>query len=160
MMYTHQRPMLMLPRPSSAAAASQTCAAGTLRRASRAVSRMYDGHLASTGLTTTQFSLLSALARHGEPVALMALADEQVLERTSLYRALNPLAREGLVRLIGLTGRRAKKVALTARGRRKVARALPHWQRAQDEFLGQVGEAAWHRLSAQLAGIAHSGRDP
>ncbi len=159
MVYAHQSPMPMPSRPASTAAASRTCAAGTLRRASRAVSRMYDGHLASTGLTTTQFSLLSALARQGAPVALMALAKEQVLERTSLYRALHPLARAGLVRVIGLTGRRAKKVELTARGRRKVARALPHWQRAQDAFLDRVGEAAWHRLSAQLVGIAHAERD-
>ncbi|HKV51043.1 MAG TPA: helix-turn-helix domain-containing protein [Gemmatimonadaceae bacterium] len=149
----------MSPKPVSAKTASQTCAAGTLRRASRAVSRMYDGHLASTGLTTTQFSLLSALARHGEPVALMTLASELVLERTSLYRALHPLARDGFVRLLGLTGRRAKKVELTGRGRQKVARALPHWQRAQNEFLEHVGNAAWNRLSAQLVDIARPERD-
>ena len=147
-----------MPTKRSYAAATVACAAGTLRRASRAVSRVYDGWLAATGVTTTQFSLLSALARHRAPVALTALAEEQVLERTSLYRALNPLSREGLVRLIGQEGRRAKEVELTASGRRKVARALPRWQRAQDQFLRHVGEAAWRRLSAQLAGIARSGR--
>lgn len=144
----------------SAAASSLTCAAGTLRRASRAVSRRYDVLLANAGLTTTQFSLLSALQRHGEPISLTALADEQVLERTSLYRALSPLSRAGLVRLIGEKGRRAKEVELTARGRQRIARALPHWQKAQNEFLEQFGRSAWHRLSAQLIAIARPNREP
>jgi DNA-binding MarR family transcriptional regulator len=144
--------------PSAAAAATQICAAGTLRRASRAVSRLYDSRLARAGLTTTQFSLLSALARDGEPVSLTALANEQVLERTSLYRALAPLSREGLVRLIGEKGRRAKGVELTARGRQRIARALPHWQKAQDEFLEHFGDSAWNRLSAQLVSIARPDR--
>lgn len=145
-------------RASAAATASQTCAAGTLRRASRAVSRLYDTRLTNAGLTTTQFSLLSALERHGEPVSLTALAEEQVLERTSLYRALNPLSREGLVRLIGEKGRRAKEVELTGRGRQRVARALPHWQKAQDEFLEHFGVSAWNRLSPQLVAIARPDR--
>ena len=124
------------------------------------MSRLYDSRLARAGLTTTQFSLLSALERHGAPVSLASLADEQVLERTSLYRALNPLSREGLVRLTGQKGRRAKEVELTARGRQRIARALPHWQEAQDEFLEHVGQSAWQRLSAQLVDIARPAREP
>jgi len=140
-------------RTISSNSASQVCAAGTLRRATRAVARMYDSRLARVGLTTTQFSILRALGQHGMPVPLSRLADEQVFERTSLYRALEPLQRDGLVMLDGQEGRRAKTATLTARGRRLVARALPHWREAQAEFLGHVGKPAWARLSAQLISI-------
>lgn len=135
------------------------CAAGTLRRATRSVTRFYDSRLATAGLTTTQFSLLRALERHGGPVPLSHLADEQVLERSSLYRALEPLRREGLVKLNATPGRRAKEVVLTARGRQRIRRALPRWREAQNAFLKQFGRSAWDTLSSQLGAIVDAARE-
>jgi DNA-binding MarR family transcriptional regulator len=137
--------------------ATTKCAAGTLRRASRSIARLYDGHLARAGLTTTQFSLLTQLEGHGQPVPLSQLAEEQVFERTSLYRALAPLEREGLVRVTAGRGR-TKQAALTARGVRRVARARQHWQSAQDAFLAQFGRSAWNTLAAQLGDIIETAR--
>jgi len=135
---------------------SRVCAAGTLRRASRSVSRFYDSRLSSAGLTTTQFSLLRALERHSEPIALTRLAADQVFERSSLYRALEPLRREGLVKLGAIAGGRAKEVELTARGRQRILRALPRWREAQNEFLKQFGRSAWGTLSTQLVAIVEA----
>src|SRR6185437_11279392 len=102
--------------PTSAAS---ICAAGTLRRATRSVARLYDSHLALAGLTTTQFSLLVALERRSKPTPLSELAAEQVFERTSLYRALTPLEREGLI-AFGAGRGRQKVVSLTAKGSRRI----------------------------------------
>lgn len=132
--------------PESAAA---KCAAGTLRRATRSVARLYDAHLARAGLTTTQFSLLRSLGRREDPTPLSELAEEQVFERTSLYRALEPLRREGLIALSAGPGR-SKQARLTPRGVRRVAEALPHWQEAQDAFLHEFGRSAWSSLAPQL----------
>jgi DNA-binding MarR family transcriptional regulator len=132
--------------------AAAQCAAGTLRRATRSVARLYDAHLARAGLTTTQFSLLVSLERRDGPVPLSALADEQVLERTSLYRALEPLDRDGLI-VFSAGGGRSKQAALTVRGRRRVAEARPHWQAAQDTFLEEFGRSAWSELAKQLSVI-------
>lgn len=142
-----------MPAPSAAT----KCAAGTLRRACRSIARLYDGHLARAGLTTTQFSLLTQLERHGEPVSLSQLAEEQVFERSSLYRALAPLQRDDLVRVTPGRGR-AKRVALTTRGVRRIAKARPHWQSAQDAFLDQFGRSAWTTLAAQLGDIIETAR--
>jgi DNA-binding MarR family transcriptional regulator len=133
-------------------AAAVACAAGTLRRATRSVSRLYDTHLARAGLTTTQYSLLVSLGRHGQPVPLTQLAEEQVFERTSLYRALEPLRREGLIVLTAGPGR-TKYAALTPRGERRMAAARPHWQAAQDAFLSEFGRSAWTGLARQLGDI-------
>jgi DNA-binding MarR family transcriptional regulator len=146
------------PAKLSSEAASHVCAAGTLRRATRSVARLYDSRLARVGLTTTQFSILRALSQHDTPVPLSRLAEEQVFERTSLYRALEPLRRDGLVKLGGEEGRKAKTASLTARGRRLVVRALPHWEEAQAAFLEHVGRPAWARLSAQLVSIVEIAR--
>jgi DNA-binding MarR family transcriptional regulator len=138
--------------------ASSTCAAGTLRRATRSVARLYDARLARAGLTNTQFSILRALERHGEPVPLSGLAQELVFERTSLYRALEPLRREGLITIVAGSNARAKETALTRRGHACIAKALPYWQEAQDAFLDQFGRSAWNVLAANLTEIVDAAR--
>ena len=138
--------------------ASSKCAAGTLRRASRSVARLYDSRLAQAGLTNTQFSILRALERHEAPVELSSLARTLVFERTSLYRALEPLRREGLVTIAaGATGR-AKAVTLTRQGHARIAKALPYWQEAQDAFLEQFGRRSWASLVAHLDEIVDVAR--
>jgi DNA-binding MarR family transcriptional regulator len=138
--------------------ASKACAAGTLRRATRSVARLYDGRLGRAGLTNTQFSILRALERHEQPVALSQLAQELVFERTSLYRALEPLRREGLITIGARSTGRAKETALTRRGHARIAKALPYWQEAQDAFLEQFGRSAWTTLAANLAEIVDAAR--
>jgi len=138
--------------------ASTKCAAGTLRRASRSVARLFDNRLAQAGLTNTQFSILRALERHERPVPLSHLAQELVFERTSLYRALEPLRREQLITIgAGSTGR-AKAAALTRRGRERIATALPFWQEAQDAFLQQFGRSAWRTLVPSLDEVVEAAR--
>jgi DNA-binding MarR family transcriptional regulator len=139
--------------------ASTKCAAGTLRRASRSVARLYDGRLARAGLTNTQFSILRALERHGKPVPLSHLAQELVFERTSLYRALEPLRREELITIAAGSTGRAKEAALTRRGRARIAKALPFWQEAQDAFLEQFGRSAWSTLVTNLDEIVDATRN-
>ena len=140
------------------APATDKCAAGTLRRASRSMTRVYDNRLSSVGLTTMQFSILRTLDRRDHPIPLSELADELAFERTSLYRALEPLAREGLV-VVTLDRGRGKRVGLTADGKRRVRQALPHWAAAQETFLDRFGRAAWNTLSAQLVAIVEIARD-
>jgi DNA-binding MarR family transcriptional regulator len=144
-------------RESTSAAASK-CAAGTLRRATRSIVRVYDARLADSGLTSTQFSLLRAIGRRDGPVLLTEIAEELVFERTSLYRTLEPLARDGLVAVTNAAPR-AKQVALTAKGIRRVEKALPLWQAAQEEFVGRFGRAAWNEFAAQLAEVVEIARD-
>ena len=126
------------------------CAAGTLRRASRSLTRLYDVHLARAGLTTTQLSILRTVQRHGGRMALGPLAADLVFERTSLYRALTPLRRGRLVIVKTGTDRRAKEVALTPRARRRIAAAMPHWAAAQRVVLDRFGRAAWLPFAEQL----------
>ena len=137
--------------------ATLKCAAGTLRRATRSITRVYDNRLAKVGLTTTQFSILRALEKYGRQVALTDLADELVFERTSLYRALEPLERDGLIAITAGAGR-AKLAALTPKGGRRIAQALPHWTAAQEAFLAQFGRSAWNTLAAQLVDIVDIAR--
>lgn len=129
--------------------AAAACACQGVRSAARAVSRLYESHLAPTGLTPTQFSLLVALNLRG-PTPLSRLAEQLVLDRTSLYRAVRPLVRRGQVRVGPGQDRREKEASLTGSGRRVLAEALPRWQAAQASLVATLGREAWETLSAGL----------
>lgn len=107
------------------------------------MARVYEGALAKAGLTSTQFAVLRALERQGGALPLSRLAEELVLERTSLYRAIAPLERDALVKVTGTEDRRAKALHLTPSGRRRIAAALPHWTKAHAAFVGGYGKGKW-----------------
>src|SRR5262245_66658020 len=75
------------------------CACEGLRRAARAVSKVYAGALASFGLTPTQLAILVATRLHGS-LPLSRLAEGMGLDRTSLYLAVRPLERKGYVQTL------------------------------------------------------------
>ena len=125
------------------------CACANLRRAARALSRSYEDALAAVDLSSTQMTVLMFLGRQG-PRALMQVADALEMDRTSLYRALRPLERRDLVRIRATADRRSKEVLLTVDGQRHLARALPHWKKAQDRFLASFGTSAWKELHGGL----------
>ena len=148
----------MRPPAITRTEASARCAVTLLRKASRAVARRYETELARAGLTATQMAILRALERRGALI-LSRLAEDLVLERTSLYRALRPLVAQRLVTVVS-RDQRSKQATLTAAGRRRIAAALPHWRRAQDRFIRDVGEREWPALVARLdALLAAFGRD-
>lgn len=132
------------------------CACSALRQASRAVSRHYEACLAPTGTTTTQYSILRHLQREGT-TPLRRIADALELERTSLYRAIAPLAEDDLVALrVDPDDARVKQATLTRKGVAKIREVRPHWQRAQDSFLAAVGAGEWTSVSKRLEELRDS----
>jgi DNA-binding MarR family transcriptional regulator len=145
-------------RPSSAtdaksvpapAAASPACACGRLRRATRALTQLYDDVLAPSGLRVTQFSLLRALARNG-PMRINELAAAQLLDRTALSRTLDPLVELGHVEIVRGQDARVRNVAITRAGTAALRAAEPLWTRAQKEVARRVGAAKLDALIETL----------
>src|SRR3989442_1115978 len=128
---------------------STPCFCNALRRASRAVSRLYDEELRSTGLRTTQYSLLSLLDRAGE-VRQRELSGQTLLDETTLTRALRPLVAGGWVAVRAGEDRREKWVAITAAGAAKLEQARPAGERAQQRMRSILAEEVWHELVAVL----------
>src|SRR3989442_5791619 len=85
-------------------------------QAARHVTQFYDECLATSGLRTTQLSILAKLKRLG-PLTINALARELVMDRTTLGRTMLPLERDGLIRIEdGTSDRRRKQLHLTRAG--------------------------------------------
>jgi len=125
------------------------CTAGNLRQALRAVAQFYDAVIGPSGLTVSQFSLLSNLAK-AEPMPIGALAGHMVMDRTTLTRNLKPLERAGFVETVPGTDRRARPIAITPAGEAALAAARPLWAEAQREIVGRLGIEDWAGLIGQL----------
>ena len=140
------------------AASSLPCACTTLRKASRALSRIYDEALAPAGLTVAQLGVLRAISRGpkgGEP--LSRLAETLVMDRTSLYRALGPMARSGWLLIKDAPKGRAKVVQLSNAGIRTTTRAAEYWEGAQSRVIGEFGIDRWANLQKAMTDLTALG---
>ena len=115
------------------------CACVRARRASRALTDVYDAALRPVGLKITQFSVLRTAARMA-PVSISALAEEMALDRSTLGRNLLLLKHRGLVRLGEADDLRERSVELTRRARGLLERAIPLWEAAQAKVERQLGK--------------------
>lgn len=135
-------------------APSPACTCFAVRRAARHITQAYDGHLAPTGLRTTQYSLLNALAANG-PGSLIAIARRMGLDRTTLGRNLRPLQRDGLVSIeVDPNDRRGRLLAITAAGQERLEQARICWAAAQAAFEARYGATETRDLHATLDAVS------
>lgn len=136
--------------PERAREIGRACSHFALRRATRAITRLYDDILRPTGLRATQFTVL-AIVRASEPATQNEIARIAQLDATTLTRAIRPLERRGLVRIApGRTDRRHRIVTSTAKGRRLLLAASSYWERAQTELAARMGDDEMLSLVAAL----------
>src|SRR5579885_2330875 len=88
------------------------CTCANLRRASRAVTRLYNRELKPDGIEVTQFTLLMALERTGE-ISQGRLGEILALDSTTLTRMLDLLKKRGWVRAKEGDDRRVRIFRLT-----------------------------------------------
>jgi DNA-binding MarR family transcriptional regulator len=120
----------------------RACAVMNFRQVTRAVTAQFDDALRSTGLRATQLNLLVVI-EGAFAVTVTELAAILAMERTTLTRNLKLLRARGLVE--------ADRIALTAKGRKAAAAALPLWEKAQAGIVTGLGEKRWVALLGDLA---------
>jgi len=136
---------------------AEICNCAALRQAARHVTQFYDQQLASAGLRTTQFSILAKLDRLG-PMTIGALAEQMVMDRTTLGRTVKPLERERLIEITeGRSDRRRKVLTLTDAGKARLRLAADAWAQAQDGFEAEYGRGAAKTLREMLLAVTACG---
>ncbi len=128
------------------------CACATIRRTDRVLTRFYDEILAPSGLYITQFTLLAALSQ-AAPVTIKRLAGILVMDRTTLTRNLEVLAKQRLVRIVEGEDRRMRLVHLTQEGEQALRRAWPLWQEAQAKIEHALGRERFEGLLTVLSAV-------
>ena len=144
-MQDEKNPGRALPEPA-------LCNCLALRQAARHATQLYDRHLAAEGLKTSQYSILAKLLRLG-PQSIGALAEMMVMDRTTLTRAVRPLARDKLVAIAPGEDERTRMVRITPAGEKRARAAAARWREAQKAFEAGYGAAAAEALRRDLARV-------
>ena len=129
------------------------CVCANVRRAARAITRLYNHELRSEKIEVTQFTLLMALDRTGD-ISQGKLGKFLALDSTTLTRVLKPLSRQGWIQEQEGDDRRVRIVRLTASGRAKLQHGLPHWKRAQAHIEDTLGESSMRNLEMLMTRVA------
>jgi DNA-binding MarR family transcriptional regulator len=115
---------------------------GSLRRASRALTQLYEQALRPLGLRATQLTILQVLARAGE-VSQGQLGEMLAMDSTTLTRTLDIMRRHGWTTARRGKDKRERRLRLAQAGELKLNRALPVWDRVQSRLRRQLGEKTW-----------------
>lgn len=126
------------------------CACYNLRKASRAVTQLFDEMLQPSGLRVTQFSILVVICILGS-ATISRLAETLVTDRTTLTRNLKPLEKQGLIKTVPGEDRRMRVISLTDEGRKALIAAFPLWKQAQSHIVERLGQQQWQELQNYLS---------
>ncbi|WP_371417117.1 MarR family winged helix-turn-helix transcriptional regulator [Granulicella sp. S156] len=138
---------------TSDAPGSTPCACTTVKKLSRILGRTYDEALKSAGINITQLAVLGCISRReGEPLA--RVAHELEMDRTSLYRAIAPMIRDGWLVMAAGADARSRSATVTKRGRQILTKAAACWEDFQDRLIRSFGPSAYGSLMEQLNRLA------
>ncbi|HXL23421.1 MAG TPA: MarR family winged helix-turn-helix transcriptional regulator [Candidatus Dormibacteraeota bacterium] len=129
------------------------CASLNFRRTARAVTRLYDEALQSSGIRSTQFAILVGV-RKAQPISIGALGQTLGIDPTTLTRSLRLLQKEGLLTVSKRGVRRQRFVSLSAKGDEALGRAIPLWREIQARFVDTIGGEYWLNLRSELERLA------
>jgi len=124
------------------------CAAYQFRRTSRAVARLYDAAIAPSGIRSTQFAILTAIAKL-QPVSMSRIGEILVIDAATMTRSLRLLQKNGLIEIAPRGARRQRLLTLTLKAEKALAVAVPLWREAQARYLASLGKK-WREFRDEL----------
>jgi len=130
------------------------CIFTAVRKANRVLFRHYQEALSETGISIVQLSILRALERHGA-LTLSRLADDLAMERTSLYRTIEPLINCDAVHVESAPTGKSKIAKLTSEGHGTIKRVMPFWANAQQRVLEEVATDSLPEFKRTLNAISN-----
>jgi DNA-binding MarR family transcriptional regulator len=124
-----------------------------VKKLSRILGRTYDAALSRSGISVTQLAVMRCIhRREGEPLA--RVAQELEMDRTSLYRAINPMVRDGWLVLADGANARSRSAKVTKKGAQVLAKAAQGWDDIQNHLIGSFGTKAYELLLKELNRLA------
>ena len=137
-----------------------SCIAVRLRLLNRVVTNLYDEALRPLGLKVSQMNVLVAAAKLG--VARPAQVSELLhLDVSTLSRNVDRMMARGWLEAVPEEDARTQPFRLTDRGRKLLERAIPAWEKAQQqaaEILGRPGVAVLEEAAGRLGLPAGKGK--
>jgi DNA-binding MarR family transcriptional regulator len=128
------------------------CPGMRVARATRVLARVFNDEFRALGLQVSQHGVLTFVALAGQEGATIgALADELLVDRTTLTRNLRPLQKAGYLTITrSPKDARVQIVSLTKKGQKTIEALYPLWQRAYGQIRDALGPQALADLSDRL----------
>jgi DNA-binding MarR family transcriptional regulator len=116
------------------------------------VTQFFDNALEPAGIRAPPFTFLISLA--SVPAGtLTEMANNLVMDRTTLTRNLKPLEKLGLIESKHARDKRSKAYAVTEQGRKIISQSIPLWKVAQHKIVFQLKEPRFNALLVELAAV-------
>lgn len=125
------------------------CTNFKLRQVTRLVSNHCEAQFAESGLTTTQYALLSHIVVLG-PIQPSELARRMDIDLSTLSRNVQPLQALGLVETLPGADARSRQLQATEEGHARRKHMKATWKRAQLSLNERLGDDRVQRLHALL----------
>ena len=132
---------------------TRDCVCARVRKASRAMTAIYDRFLSPADLRVTQFSLLNNIKRL-EQATITELSERMLMDKTTLARNVRLLEKKGLIRTKTGKDRRFKEISVTRKGANSLAMARPLWVQAQKYVVTNMGKNRMDQLIADLSELS------
>ena len=129
------------------------CVCARVRKASRAMTAIYDGFLSPADLRVTQFSLLNNIERV-EQATITKLSERMLMDKTTLARNVRLLEKKGLIRIKAGQDRRYREISVTKKGADSLTKARPLWAEAQKYVVTSMGKNRMDNLIADLSDLS------
>ncbi len=125
------------------------CVCFQLRRASRAITKLYDAALLPSGIRSTQFALLVAIAKK-DLITISSLGKILVIDNTTLSRSLRKLEKAKYISIIEGADGRERLVHLSPKGVAVLQKSLPYWKKIQDQVVSELIHPNWGNIQKSL----------
>lgn len=126
----------------------------SFRRASRALTQVYDEALRPLGLRVTQFTILQALALTSE-ISQGELGSLLAMDSTTLTRTLRLMQAQGWIKERPGRDRRERWLRLSTAGQKQLEQATVPWQALQSRLRARFGATRWNELFAATTEMTH-----
>ena len=129
------------------------CLCTRVRQLSRIITKLYDAAMRPFGITASQYTLLTRIARRDgiTQVEINAILD---IEKSTNARNFKRLVANGLITMDPPAGRRGRKTHLTPKGKVVIKEAYPAWKWAQLEIVAAIGHDGRHAIDKLLVQLA------
>lgn len=118
---------------------ARSCIAVRLRMLNRVVTNLYDDALRPLGLKVSQLNILVVAAKLGT-ARPAEVCDTLLLDASTLSRNVERMQAHGWLEVVPDEDRRAQPFRLTAAGRALLTKAVPLWEKAQEQSAELIGE--------------------
>jgi DNA-binding MarR family transcriptional regulator len=129
---------------------------GSLRRAARALTQVYQDQLRPFGLRSSQFTILQVISRTGE-LTQGRLGEILAMDSTSLTRTIAVMLRQGWLTQRRGEDRRERWIGMSRAGEKKLNDALPAWEKVQRRLRRQLGPQSSKQLMQLTQQLANFG---